>query len=54
MIRKLFSVMLVFLMFFIADRAVAGGLGIGVRYALVHMQSSDDNTGHGRGVRAAR
>lgn len=45
MIRKLFSVMLVFLMFFIADRALAGGLGIGVRYALVHMQSSDDNTG---------
>ena len=45
MTRKLFSVMLAFLMIFAAERALAGNIGIGARYALVHMQQADDNTG---------
>ena len=45
MIRKMFSLTLALLMIFVAERAFAGGMGIGVRYALVHMQSSDENVG---------
>lgn len=45
MTRKVFSMALALLMIFAAQRALAGGLGIGARYALVHMQSSDNNVG---------
>lgn len=45
MTRKVFSLTLALLMIFIAQRALAGGLGIGARYALVHVQESDDNVG---------
>lgn len=45
MTRKVFSLTLALLMVFAAHRALAGGLGIGARYALVHMHSSDDNVG---------